>query len=137
MLRSVSTPFGLLVASQAAHSTEEYFFRLYDLFAPARFISGLIGLTPPTGFAIANLLIVSFGVWCWLARVRPRRGAWRGYAWFWALIEAANGFGHLLLAAVAGGYFPGLGTAPLLLASSLALMVALGRGTSGGERTDA
>lgn len=137
MRLNVSALFGLLVACQAAHSIEEYGTGLYDVFAPARFVSGLLGLTPPTGFAIANLLIALFGLWCWLARVLPRRGAWRGYAWFWALIETANGLGHLLLAAIAGGYFPGFATAPLLLGSSAALALALRRGTGEAEQVDA
>jgi len=58
---------------------------------------------------------VLFGLWCWQARVRPGRPGALGLAWFWALLEIANGCAHLALAAMAGGYFPGLATAPLLL----------------------
>ena len=46
-----------------------------------------------------------------------------GLAWFWALLEIANAMAHVGLAIAAGGYFPGLATAPLLfgLGSWLAL----------------
>lgn len=120
-MRRPATLFLLLIASQAAHSIEEYWFRLYDVLAPARYVSDALGLPRPAGFALANLALVGFGLWCWLARVRVGRGAWRGYAWFWAVMESANGLGHLALAIAAGGYFPGLATAPLLLGFGLFL----------------
>jgi hypothetical protein len=36
------TAFLVLVIVQVAHSIEEYVFRLYEVFPPARFASGLI-----------------------------------------------------------------------------------------------
>jgi hypothetical protein len=113
--------FGLLILAQAAHSVEEYAYRLFDVFAPARFVSGLFSSNIALGFALANTAIVLFGVWCYLARVRSSHPSARGYAWFWTCLEFANGIGHLLLSARRGGYFPGVGTAPLLLAGSLYL----------------
>jgi Protein of unknown function with HXXEE motif len=113
--------FLLLVAAQAAHSTEEYFTRLFDRLAPARAVSEAIGLDRATGFLIANAALAGFGLWCYLARVRSGRGAARGFAWFWAVLETANGLGHVGLAIAAGGYFPGLATAPLLFALGLRL----------------
>lgn len=110
--------FALLIAAQAAHSVEEYVFRLFDVSAPARFVSGLFSIDAATGFAIANIAIVAFGLWCYLARVRTPHPRERAYAWFWACLEFANGIGHLMLAAINGGYFPGVGTAPLLIAAS-------------------
>jgi hypothetical protein len=107
--------FLALILAQAAHSVEEYAFRLYDVLAPARYVSSLIGVDRQIGFVIVNSALVLFGLWCWAARVGPGRGAARGLAWFWALLEMANGCAHLVLAARAGGYFPGLATAPLLL----------------------
>ena len=108
--------FLALILAQAAHSVEEYVFRLYDVLAPARYVSSLFGMDRPIGFIIVNAALVLFGLWCWLARVRPGRTGARHFAWFWALLEVANGCGHLALAVLAGGYFPGLATAPLLLA---------------------
>jgi uncharacterized protein with HXXEE motif len=117
--------FLLLIAAQAAHSIEEYAFRLYDLFVPARTVADLIGLSRPAGFIAANLALILFGLWCYLARIRPGRPSTRGFAWFWALIETANGIAHVALAVAAGGYFPGLATAPLLLGLGATLIVRL------------
>ena len=116
-----------LIVAQAAHSLEEYFFRLYDVLAPARWVSGLFSSNPRVGFAIANALLVLFGLWGYLARVRTSHSSGPAWAWFWAVLEIANGVGHLAFAATAGSYFPGAATAPLLLALSLALVTSLGR----------
>ena len=113
--------FLLLIAAQAAHSIEEYWFRLYDRLAPTRALSDALGFERPVAFAIINAALVLFGLWCYVARVRGGHRAARGFAWFWALLETANGIGHCGLALAAGGYFPGLATAPLLLAIGLYL----------------
>lgn len=107
--------FLALILAQALHSVEEYVFRLYDVLAPARYVSGLFGVDGQIGFVVVNSALVLFGLWCWRARVRPGRRSARALAWFWALLEIANGCAHVALAARAGGYFPGLATAPLLL----------------------
>lgn len=117
--------FALLILAQAAHSIEEYTFRLYDVFAPARYVSNLFSGNTALGFALGNLGIVLFGVWCYLARVRPAHPSWRGYAWFWACLELANGVGHILFSISRGGYFPGVGTAPVLIAASSFMVVRL------------
>jgi hypothetical protein len=111
--------FLCLILSQAAHSMEEYYSRLYDVLAPARFISSLVSSNLALGFAIANVVLVLFGLWCYLARVRKGHKAGRSWAWFWTILEAANGVGHLMLAVGSRGYFPGAATAPLLLGLSL------------------
>ena len=118
MDRRAKLAFLLLVLAQAGHSIEEYRFRLFDVLAPARFVSLSIGLDPATGFAIVNSALVAFGLWC---RFVPVGKGWRAasaIAWGWAIIEAANGVAHIGLAIAAGGYFPGLATAPLLLVAS-------------------
>ena len=102
-------------------------FRLYDLFAPARMVSELLGITRPAGFVVANGLLVLIGLWCWTARVRAGRRGARALAWLWALVELANGLGHVALAILAGGYFPGLATAPLLIAAGAWLLSRLAR----------
>lgn len=111
--------------AQAAHSIEEYVFRLFDVLAPARFVSRLLSSDPARGFAIANTVLVLFGVWCYVARVRRGRSSARGWAWFWAVLELGNGIGHGLFALARGGYFPGLATAPFLLGISVYLMARL------------
>jgi hypothetical protein len=129
--RTIATLFLGLIVLQAAHSIEEYVFRLWEVLPPARFVSALVSRDLPLGFALANAALVLFGVWCYLARVRPGRRAGRTWAWFWMMLEAANGSGHLLFAALRGGYFPGAVTAPLLLACAVALGLHLRRGTRG------
>jgi hypothetical protein len=69
--RKARIAFLALVIAQAAHSIEEYLFRLYDLFAPARFVSGLISTNLRTGFIVFNLGFVAFGFWCYAV---PRFG---------------------------------------------------------------
>ena len=118
MDRTTRLAFLLVILAQAAHSIEEYAFRLYDLFPPARFVADTFGFGRPVGFALFNVALILFGLWCWFARVRPQHRAARGFAWFWALLELGNGLGHIGLALLAGGYFPGLFTAPLLLATA-------------------
>ena len=113
--------FAALILAQAVHSIEEYRFRLYDALAPARYVSEALGFDRGIGFVVTNTALVSFGLWCWLTRVRPGRRSARAFAWFWAVIEIANACAHGALALAAGGYFPGLATAPLLLAIGGAL----------------
>lgn len=117
--------FLALVAVQAAHSVEEYVTRLYEVFAPARFVSGLVSSDLALGFAVVNAGLVAFGLWCWWARVRPGRAGARAWAWPWIAVELGNGVGHTALAVTRGGYFPGVFTAPLLFAVALALAVRL------------
>ncbi len=42
MKTKVRRPLLLVVIAQAAHSIEEYTFRLYEIFAPARFVNSLL-----------------------------------------------------------------------------------------------
>jgi Protein of unknown function with HXXEE motif len=119
------TAFLALILAQAAHSVEEYVFRLFDVFAPAQFVSRLFGDDLARGFATANVGLVLFGLGCYVASVRRGGPSARFLGWFWALLELANGTGHCLLALGRGGYFPGLATAPLLLGISGYLLARL------------
>jgi hypothetical protein len=119
--------FLAVIAAQAAHSIEEYWFRLYDVLAPSRLLAETIGPDRATGFAIGNAAILLFGLGCYFASIRPGHKSARGLAWFWALLEIANGFGHVALALAAGGYFPGLATAPFLLVTGTYLAIQLNR----------
>jgi hypothetical protein len=109
------TTFLLLIVAQAAHSIEEYVFHLYDVFMPARVISGLFSNDLAFGFAFANVALVLFGVWCYLARVRPSHLTARQWVWPWVAVEASNGIVHPAVAVWRGEYFPGVITAPVLL----------------------
>lgn len=111
--------FLFLIAAQALHSVEEYAFALWEVLAPARFLSGLVSSSDlALGFAVVNVVIVALGVLTWAFPVRRDRASALPLAWFWTLLEAGNGIGHVTFAIAAGGYFPGVYTAPLLLACS-------------------
>ena len=116
-----------LVATQAAHSIEEYFGRLYEVFPPARFVSGLISQDLQLGFIIFNVALVAFGVWCWLSPVRRQSRLLVPVTWFWIVLELANGTGHLLWSIRDMRYTPGSATAPLLLILAIVLSRQVGR----------
>jgi hypothetical protein len=125
--------FLALILTQVAHSIEEYLFRLYEVLLPARVISGFISSNLAVGFAIANTALIAFAFWCYFARVRSGRPSARSWAWFWTILEAANGIAHLLYVVARGGYFPGAATAPLLLGFAEWLGTTLAK-TDQGER---
>jgi hypothetical protein len=117
--------FLALVLLQAAHSVEEYVFRLYDVFAPARFASSLVSNNLALGFVVLNASFFVFGMWCYFALVRPGRPAAAGFVWGWVIVELANGVGHTLLSVSRRGYFPGVATAPLLFLLAAYLVLRL------------
>jgi len=119
--RRVTTAFLALVVAQAAHSVEEYVFRLYDVFEPARWLSSRVSNDLRMGFAFVNVCIVVFGLWCYLARVRPAHPSARGWMWLWVAVELFNGIGHPFFALARQAYFPGVATAPILFAVALHL----------------
>ena len=112
----VQAGFCALVLAQAAHSTEEYRGRLWESFPPARFVSGLVSGNLERGFVAANVMLVAFGLWCWLGPVRRGWPSAAPLAWAWVALEVMNGIGHVLWAMRQGGYAPGVATAPLLVA---------------------
>jgi hypothetical protein len=105
----------LLILAQAAHSIEEYVTKLYEVFAPARFVASLVSNDLALGFLVANVVLVTFGLFCWAVPVRLGWRAARGLIWFWSILELVNGVTHSALALWRWGYFPGVATAPLLL----------------------
>jgi hypothetical protein len=113
--------FAALVVAQAAHSVEEYIGRLYEVFPPARFVSGLISQNLRLGFIIFNVSLIAFGVWCCLWPVRRGTPALAVVTWFWIVIELINGVGHPIWSIELMRYTPGVATAPLLLVLAIAL----------------
>jgi hypothetical protein len=113
--------FFTLVATQAAHSIEEYVGRLYDVFPPARFVSSLISQDRARGFVIFNVALVTFGLWCFFWPVRKQWLVAIPLAWFWVVIELINGIGHPLWTFLELRYTPGVATAPILLLLALYL----------------
>ena len=121
--------FLFLMLAQGAHSIEECVTRLYEVFGPARFVSGLVSNDLALGFVVANTVLVTFGLWCWAVPVRSGWHAARGLVWFWTILELGNGVSHSALALSRGSYFPGVATAPLLLLFAAWLAVLqIGRG---------
>jgi hypothetical protein len=114
--------FLALVSVQALHSVEEYAGRLYEVFPPARMVSGMISGDLRRGFIVFNVALVCFGFWCYLFPVRRRWPSAAAFAWLWVAIELVNGIGHPVWSIVQGGYTPGVITALVLL--PLALLVA-------------
>ncbi len=120
--------FLALIAVQALHSAEEYRFRLYDVFAPTRILSEAIGPDRATGFLIGTAALLIVAVGSYVASTRSGHKTAQGLAWFWALLEIANGLNHVAVALAAGAYFPGVATAPFLLALGGVLAWRLARG---------
>jgi hypothetical protein len=88
--------FIALIIAQAVHSVEESLGRLYEEFPPARFVSGLVSQDLRQGFIIANVALVTFGLWCF---IWPMRRRWRSamtIGWFWVTLEVINGLVHPL-----------------------------------------
>jgi len=110
--------FLFIVIFQALHSLEEFCFKLWVQLPPARFLSSLISDDLSVGFAVLNLCIVAFAVWSYLVPIRRGSSCAFPLMWFWACLEFLNGSGHLWFGLSAGGYFPGVLTAPFLIATS-------------------
>jgi hypothetical protein len=111
----IKLAFLLLVLTQTLHSFEEYYFSLWAVLAPARFISGLFSDDLAFGFAIINSAIVVFAYWTYLVPVSRNWTSASLFLWGWCLLELGNGIAHMVFAVQAQGYFPGLYTAPLLV----------------------
>lgn len=126
-MQRVRVRLAWLIAAQAAHSIEECVGRLWESFAPARFVAGLLSEDLQRGFIIANVVIVVFGVWCCLWPVRHQSTGAVSLAWFWVALELINGLVHSLRSLLVLGYTPGLATAPLLIGFAASLAYQLRR----------
>jgi len=113
--------FLALVAAQTAHSIEESVGRLYDVFPPAVFLSGLVSEDRRLAFIALNLALIAFGVLCFLGPVRRQWSSAVAVGWLWVGLELVNGSVHLLWSIYRRGYTPGVATAPLLLVFALLL----------------
>ena len=118
---SVRTAFGLLIAAQAAHSIEEYLGRLWEVFPPAAFVSGLVSPNREVGFIILNIALVAFGLWCFLWPVSRGWAAAPVFVSIWTVIELVNGLVHPLWSLLQGRYTAGVATAPILLVLAINL----------------
>ena len=119
--------FLALVAVEGAHSIEEYIGRLWEVFPPARYITGLVSQDHQFGFVVINVSLFLFGVWCVLWPVRHRWPSVRVFAGIWIGIATLNGIGHPLWSLRLQAYTPGVITAPVLLILAILLAVQLGK----------
>ena len=114
--------FILLITSQCAHSIEEVHYKLWEVFAPARFVGSLFNSDISLGFTIANILLICIGLLCTIYLL-VAKGAWSRFIIFsWASIELINFAVHTFMSVSLGAYFPGVYTAPLLLLFSVPLI---------------
>jgi len=114
---TVRTTFILLVLAQGLHSIEEYVGRLWEVFLPAQFVSGLVSDNLEVGFLTLNIGLFVFGLICWLVFNRFTSV----FIWFWIILETVNGVVHTFMALLQMSYFPGLITAPILLVLAIKL----------------
>ena len=122
---TIGRTFLVLIVCQALHSVEEYSFSLWDVLEPARYVSSLVSTNLALGFAVLSTTIVALGLWSYWVPVRLHKTYAPFVIWFWVYLEIANGVGHIGLAIYSQGYFPGMYTAPLLLAASGLLVTQL------------
>ncbi len=115
MNANIKIAFLMLVLIQGVHSVEEYFGRLWEVFQPAKFLSGLVSNNLETGFLIINIGLFIFGIWSWAVPVRKDYSIARSIIWIFIVIEMINGIGHPVWAIYEMSYVPGLVTAPILL----------------------
>ncbi len=133
LIDRVGARFWLLAVAQAAHSIEEMRAGLYDFMWEATERLGLprMGMSAPT-FAVANMAIIAIllGAAPFVSARRPWSVA---AAWLAAVVEIANGTGHLAGTVIFRRYVPGAATAPLLILAGAALIAAL-RGAAAERR---
>lgn len=114
MHKSIRVTFLLLTLTQGLHSIEEYYGKLWDVFAPATFLCSLVSPDLRTGFLIINIGLFFILMLTWLATF-TKNFSIRNLIWFWIIIEMINGIGHTIWALSEWSYVPGLATAPILL----------------------
>jgi len=101
---------------------EEYVFRLWESFPPARFLTGLVSSDHAIGFLVLNVSLVLLGLACWWWPVRRGWAAAVPIASAWVVIELINGVGHPAWSLLQGGYTPGVLTAVALVPIALLLV---------------
>ncbi|MGI9625587.1 MAG: HXXEE domain-containing protein [Longimicrobiales bacterium] len=111
-MKRLKVAFLLMACAQAAHSLEEYWGRLWEVFVPAQFLSSFVWPpNPVVGFLIINVSLVALGFWCYFRVVRTDHRSLRAWVWFFVVLQSINGVGHTVWAGMNHGYRPGLITA--------------------------
>jgi hypothetical protein len=118
MNRRISINFLLIALVQGLHSIEEFFGKLWEVYPPATFLSGLVSTNLKTGFIIINVSLFIILMLTWLTTFSKSYST-RGILWIWIILETINGIGHIIWAIIERSYEPGLATAPILLGLAL------------------
>jgi len=126
----VKSTFLILILIQGLHSIEEYIGKLWEVFPPARLLTGLVSNNLEVGFLIINIGLFIFGLICWMFFVRREHSHAVSLIWFWIIIEIINGIGHPIWSFSQKAYTPGVVTAPILLIVAIYLIRCLYRKTS-------
>ena len=65
MNKKIKIAFFLVVVVQALHSIEEYYGRLWEVFAPAKFITSVVSKDHEAGFMVINICLFLAGMLFW------------------------------------------------------------------------
>jgi len=117
---AASRALALATGVQALHFAEEAATGFHERLGP------VFGLTEMQFSYFMAFNLAWLGIW--IVSVPGVRSAHTGAlfaAWFLAIAGMFNGIGHPLLAAAAGGYFPGLVSSPFIAAASIWLWLRL------------
>src|SRR5258705_1340663 len=109
MNRRIRITFLLIVLVQGLHSIEEFFGKLWELFAPAKFLSGLVSPDLQNGFITINVGLFIILMLTWLTTFSKTYST-SGLLWLWIILEIINGVGHSVWAIIERSYVPGLAT---------------------------
>ena len=120
MNKSIRFTFLLIALVQGLHSIEEIIGKLWDVYPPATFVSGLVSTNLKAGFIIINVSLFIVLMMTWLSTFSKSFSA-RGILWLWVILETINGIGHSVWAIIERAYVPGLATAEILLFLALYL----------------
>lgn len=121
MNKQIKIAFLLLVLVQALHSIEEYYGKLWEVYAPAKFITGLVSNDHEKGFAGINIALFIVGLLIWIAVVRNHSLAVVP-VWILTIMEIINSVGHSIWALMEKSYVPGVATAPFLFILAIYLV---------------
>ena len=125
---AASHALALATGIQAMHFAEEAATGFHERLGP------VFGLPEMRFSFFMAFNLIWLGIW--IVSIPGVRSAHTGAffaAWFLAIAGMFNGIGHPLLAAAAGGYFPGLVTSPLIACASIWLWLRLRRATQAND----
>jgi len=101
----------LLVGTQAMHSVEEYYTKLWEVLPIAAFLTGIFSDDLEKGFLIINISLFVIGLISWQYVKNNLDRTSFALIWFWIILEFTNGVGHNVWALIEGSYVSGQITA--------------------------